>query len=62
MSKDFIILGGGVSGLVAGYELLKRVIKLQFLKPKIFLVSLLQLLSLKNFPIDFGPHVFHSFS
>ena len=60
MSKDFIILGGGVSGLVAGYELLKKGNKVTIFEAKDFFGGLASTVKFKNFPIDFGPHVFHS--
>ena len=60
MSKYFIILGGGISGLVAGYELLKKGNKVKIFEAKNFFGGLASTIKFNDFPIDFGPHVFHS--
>ena len=60
MIKNFVILGGGVSGLTLGYELAKKGNKVTIFEAKDFTGGLAATIKYKSFPIDFGPHVFHS--
>jgi len=58
--KDFIVLGAGISGLTAAYELLKKGEKVTILEKDPHVGGLARTVNLNGTPIDYGPHLFHS--
>jgi len=55
-----IILGGGISGLSLGYELLKRNIKVEIIEKSDQLGGLAKTINWKGYKVDMGPHIYHS--
>ena len=58
--QKFIIIGGGISGLVLAYELLKKECHVEIFESSNQLGGLAKTLKWKNFNIDLGPHIYHS--
>ncbi len=54
------ILGGGVTGLVLAYELLKRGQSIEIIEKSDTVGGLAKTLSWKGRPIDMGPHIYHT--
>ena len=54
------ILGGGVTGLVLAYELLKKEQSVEIIEKDKALGGLAKTLSWKGRPIDMGPHIYHT--
>jgi len=54
------ILGGGVTGLVLAYELLKKEQSVEIIEKDKVLGGLAKTLSWKGRPIDMGPHIYHT--
>lgn len=60
MVKKIYILGGGVTGLVLAYELLKRGQHVEIIEMGEAVGGLAKTLSWKGRPIDLGPHIYHT--
>ena len=60
VNKDFIILGCGISGLTLANELVKKGCKVTLYEKNSYVGGLASTNYFKEFPIDTGPHIFHS--
>lgn len=62
MSEHFLILGGGLAGLTAAYELLKRQKSVTLLETRPQTGGLARTLEWNGFRFDLGGHRFHSYN
>ena len=60
MVKNITILGGGVSGLAAAYELLKRGHTVKVIEKSRQVGGLAKTIEWCGRPIDMGPHIYHT--
>ena len=60
VEDKFIILGAGISGLTLGYELLKNGCKVEIYEKNLHIGGLATTLFFEKYPIETGPHIFHS--
>ena len=60
VKRDFVILGCGISGLTLANELLKQGCKVTLYEKNKFVGGLASTNLVNGFPIDTGPHIFHS--
>jgi len=60
MSRDFVVLGGGIAGLAAAYELLKRGCKVTLIERGAEVGGLARTFERDGFRFDIGGHRFHS--
>ncbi len=60
MVRKIYILGGGVTGLAAAYELIKRGQEVEIIEKSDSLGGLAKTLNWKGRPIDMGPHIYHT--
>ena len=60
VKRDFVILGCGISGLTLANELLKKGCKVTLFEKNKFVGGLASTNLINGFPIDTGPHIFHS--
>ena len=60
VEKNYLILGAGVSGLTVANELVKQGCKVVIYEKSESLGGLASTYNFKGFPIDSGPHIFHS--
>lgn len=60
MVKKYYILGGGVTGLVLAYELLKKGQSVEIIEKDRDIGGLAKTCLWKGMPIDLGPHIYHT--
>src|SRR3989338_6304573 len=60
--KDVIIIGAGIAGLSAGFELYKKNIDFQILETSDRVGGVIETLKIEDFLIENGPHTFSSMS
>jgi len=60
MVKKYYILGGGVTGLVLAYELLKKGQNVEIIEKDREIGGLAKTCLWKGMPIDLGPHIYHT--
>src|SRR3990167_2946474 len=60
--KDVIIIGAGIAGLSAGFELYKKKIDFQILETSDRVGGVIETLKIEDFLIENGPHTFSSMS
>lgn len=60
MVKKYYILGGGITGLVLAYELLKKGQKVEIIEKDSTVGGLAKTFTWKGREIDLGPHIYHT--
>ena len=60
--KDVIIIGAGIAGLSAGFELQKENIDFQILEPQDRVGGVIETLKIGDYLVEAGPHTFSSYS
>ena len=60
MVKKYYILGGGITGLVLAYELLKKGQNVEILEKEAEVGGLAKTFYWKNREVDLGPHIYHT--
>lgn len=60
VTKSVVILGGGMSGLVAGYEFAKRGVPVRIIEKQSIPGGLARTIRFDDYYIDSGPHLFHT--